>query len=98
MVGLQAFILPTSCYADDSFQCCMKGFKRVGEVEICPRPCCQGYHEVVEHAPFLDPVVYCKQDESLRPLVVKPTFGSWSPAQQKMNQYKLMAEWRQRNP
>ena len=47
--------------------------------------------QVVEHAPFLDPVVYCKQDESLRPLVVKPTFGSWSPAQQKMNQVWSLA-------
>ena len=31
----------------------MKGFKRVGEVEICPRPCCQGYHEVN----FINPCV-----------------------------------------
>jgi len=46
-------------FSDDSFECCMAGWKRVGSVDICSAPCCPGYREVVEKPPYLQAVSFC---------------------------------------
>merc|ERR1712051_143474 len=48
--------------SDDSFECCMAGWKRVGSVDICSAPCCPGYREVVENPPYLQAVSFCVKD------------------------------------
>lgn len=65
----------------------MPGYKQVGDVEVCLGPCCPGYHEVVEHPPLLDRVVYCKRDD-IWPLLIKPTMN-WNK-----NQEKTMGKWK----
>jgi len=72
-------LLTVIVYSDDVFQCCMKGWKQVGDVELCSGPCCDGYHEVTEHSPFMDPVIHCKKNE-LRAWLLKPTVD-WSTKQ-----------------
>ncbi len=48
----------------------MRGWKVVGSVVLCSRPCCSGYVEVTTHPPGLDPLIYCEK--------VNYTFWSWS--------------------
>merc|ERR1711894_370634 len=45
--------------SDDSFECCMAGWKKVGSVDICSAPCCPGYREVLEKPPYLQAVSFC---------------------------------------
>ena len=44
-------------------RCCMKGLKSMKHVDLCPAPCCPGYHEEVAFPPNLAPVVWCQKDE-----------------------------------
>ena len=44
-------------------RCCMKGLKSMKHVDLCPAPCCRGYHEEVAFPPNLAPVVWCQKDE-----------------------------------
>ncbi|XP_022249731.1 uncharacterized protein LOC111087425 [Limulus polyphemus] len=46
--------------ADDSFTCCMGGWKSISDISVCNAPCCSGYEEKMSQPPlFAKPLVYC---------------------------------------
>ncbi|XP_055346781.1 uncharacterized protein LOC129594198 isoform X2 [Paramacrobiotus metropolitanus] len=56
-----AFIVQSNYLsADDSFMCCMSGWKSVRGVVLCPRPCCEGYALRSSILPALGPVTTCE--------------------------------------
>ncbi|GAU88135.1 hypothetical protein RvY_00884-2 [Ramazzottius varieornatus] len=48
--------------ADDTFQCCLAGWKSVRGVVICNRPCCEGYSTRHAVLPALGQVTYCSKE------------------------------------
>jgi len=65
--GVLVLSLASLCLTDDTFVCCMGGWKEIHGTVLCSAPCCPGYEEKVERPPLLAPLVYCrKQGPELR--------------------------------
>ncbi|KAK2705859.1 uncharacterized protein LOC136029825 [Artemia franciscana] len=47
--------------SDDSFTCCMGGWKALRQVILCDAPCCLGYAEKFIQSPFLTPAIFCEK-------------------------------------
>ncbi|OQV21674.1 hypothetical protein BV898_04249 [Hypsibius exemplaris] len=66
MIGLTFLVVISACCfnveADDTFTCCMAGWKSVRSVVMCPRPCCDGYSLRAATVPSLGPVTYCSKE------------------------------------